>query len=289
MNQDQAADPSTEDEQETMEGSAETDGNQPAFVIDEGEDEGEVDWLDSFEAQAPALLQLLDFIIASKRQDIELTKADFDRRFEAALERLGFPAIPSEVLKESFFMALADRKRRSAFYAYLEVLQGDRFANTLHFIQEELQRMKLVSDVLGLPRKTAPPDQLLEWVSIWSGSLRDFLDRIEAQLSDGEEFLVHQQKWLRSRRTKIESHLLLLANSWITKLITEKKLSISNFEMLVAYAHGADLVSLDDFAESSDPVKDMAVRISRAPHSKKFIDSMSLFFQMCKKDQETKY
>ena len=258
--------------------------------FDEAVDAAEIDWLESFTAEAPALLGFLDFTIASNRQDAALTKADFDERFKSALERLGlgFTAIPSDVLNELFFRAVDDRKRKSAFDAYREVLQGDRFDDTLHFIQEELLRLKLFSGVLGWPGKTAPPHQLSEWTGIWIGSLRDLVGRIEAQLSSGEEFLVQQHRWLSSGRTKIESHLLLSANSWITKLIAEKVLSITNFEMLVAYAHASDLVSLDESAESSDVVKGMQARISRAPNSKKYVESLALFFQMGINDLKTK-
>jgi hypothetical protein len=291
VKQDQTGDPSTEVEQETMECSAETDDDQPAFVIDEGEDEDEVDWLEPFKAEAPSLAGLLDFTIAPKGQEISLTKKDFDQQFNSALERLGltFKRPPSDVMDELFIRAIEHRKQKSAFYAYCKVLQGDRFNRYLQFIRNELERLELISIIVALPRQQVVPQQLSEWSSVWIGSLRDLAGRIESQLRFEEKHLMEEQMWLRSGRTKIQSHLLRTAMPWIEKLIAERGLSISSLEMLVAYAHASALLTLKESAKFGNPMKAMEMRILRAKQSRKNVAMLSrILMQAIKDSQETK-
>jgi hypothetical protein len=175
-------------------------------------------------------------------------------------------------VEKLYSQAIGDLKQKFAFAAYKDTLRTHSFSKVCLFIVQELERHRELCKVLEVPRKFAAPRQLSEWDKIWTGSLRELAGTIEAQLRSAAENLVKQLGWLRSGRTKIESHLLCSTYTSIVELRKRERLRISSYGLLVAYAHASQLVPYKNLVADGEPVGAMKMRLSRAKHSQKRVD-----------------
>jgi hypothetical protein len=188
-----------------------------------------------------------------------------------------------------FNRAIPDVQMKSAYDAFLEVLQSQRFNETLQFIQEELVRVELFTKFLRLPREFAVPQALSEWESIWIGSLLQLIGTFKNQLRSGEGHLVALQEFLHMGRSDLGSHLLMVACSFMKNLNKGKKPRISVYKLLVAYAHASQLLPYQDSAADGEAVESMKNRVSRAKHSKNNIAMLSMMLaEISKENQATK-
>jgi hypothetical protein len=116
-------------------------------------------------------------------------------------------------------------------------------------------------------REIAAPEELSEWVKVWAGSLIELSDDIEAQLRCATDQLVGQLRWLRAGRSRIEPHLLRLAYPTIVRLLKKERLRISNFELLVAYAHASGLHPYKNSLKGDNPIDALKAQLFRAKKS----------------------
>lgn len=250
-------------------------------------DEDAIDWLERLRTDTPSLL--LDFVVSSRSQEVSMTRESFHQRLSWCFKKLGLDAVQPEMEEKLFNRAIPDVQMKSAYDAFLEVLQSQRFNETLQFIQEELVRVELFTKFLRLPKVFAVPQPLSEWESIWSGSLLQLTGTFKNQLLSGEGHLVALQEFLYMGRSDLASHLLMVACSFMKDLNKGKKPRISIYALLVAYAHACRLLPYQDSAADGNPVDSMKNRIARAKHSKMSIPMLSIMLaQISKESQATK-
>jgi hypothetical protein len=252
-------------------------------------DEDAIDWLERLRTDPPVLSLLLDFIVSSKSQEASMTREFFHQRLSWCFEKLGLDTVQTELAEELFNRAILDLQMKSAYAAFLKVLQSQRFNETLQFIQEELNRLEQFTEFLRQPREFAVPQPLSEWESIWIGSLLQLTGTIKNQLRSGKERLDVLQGFLHFGRTHLRSHLLLVARSSIAKSLKEKRLRISSYKVLVAYAHASQLIPYGDSAADGEVVDSMKNRVARAKLSKMSIPMLSIMLaEISKENQATK-
>ena len=252
-------------------------------------DEDAIDWLERLRTDPPDLSLLLDFVVSSKSQEVSMTRESFHQQLSWCFKKLGLGTVQTELEEQLFNRAIPDVQMKSAYDAFLEVLQSQRFNETLQYIQEELNRLELFTKFLRLPREFAVPQSFSEWESIWIGSLRQLIGTFKNQLLSGEGHLVALQEFLHFGRTQLRSHLLLVAHSSIANLIKGKKPLPSVYKLLVAYADASQLIPYRDSAADGEIVDSMKNRIARAKLSKMIIPMLSILLaQVSKENQATK-
>jgi hypothetical protein len=181
-------------------------------------------------------------------------------------------------------MGVMHRQQSDAHGEFLKSLNGVEFNNALRFVQEEHERVSQISELLkmqqppSLPWQSRVPRQMFEWETVWMGSLRELVRRIEGQLSHCETTLVEQQNyWHNLGRTNIETHLLELALSTIVKELKTHNIRFDRYWLLVAYAHAALLVAYDKGDGRVASVAAMKMRITRVRKSKNKTAMLGLF------------
>jgi hypothetical protein len=263
----------TDDEREEAE--AEEDGVvvESRFTIDADA----MDWLERLTTDAPVLcLGLLDFVDGSRNQEARMSREVFNKRLSWCLNRVEGRTIKAQLVEMLYTRAIQDRQMMSAYDAFKNALQSNRFSESYQFIQGELERLAKVSASFKRPKGVMVPRILSQWESVWIGSLHELADTIRAQLEAAEKSLVELQKFLHLGRTEIESYLLWSTHLSIAEAIKGMKPRISAYKLLVAYAHASELIPYRRSADDRVSVIAMKMRVSRVKRSPTKIGMLSV-------------
>jgi hypothetical protein len=246
------------------------------------DDKDSIDWLEHFTAEAPA--PILNFFSASDAQQVRLSQEVFNKRLSRCLNEYMVGRLPFDMTAALYKMAVGHNQQIAAHAEFLKTIEGVEFNKTLQFVQTELKRVSLISEILitqqesSLPRQLSIPRQMFEWENVWMGTMRELVRRIKGQLESCEQQLVGQrQYWLNLGRTNIETHLLETALSTIVTQLKEQNLRLDRYCVLVAYAHAAGLVPYIASDGKDASVVAMKMRMTRARKSKNKTAMLSLF------------
>ncbi len=273
----------TDDEREEAE--TEEDGVvvESRFTIDADA----IDWLERLTTDAPVLgLGLLDFVDGFKSVNAGVSREEFTKGLSKFVDDLDVGQLPTELIEKLFERVTQDRQMMSAYDAFRDVLRSDRFGHVRQFVEQELVRLKLISELLRRPEGSVAPRILGEWDEVWIGSLRELTNRTKNQLHSTKDQLVGLQGFLRYGRTDLESYLLEQTHSFITKEVKGRKPRISAHKVLVAYAFASNLLPYRGSTTTGDPVKAMKIRMSRVKHLKTRIPMLTLLLAQMIKSQE---
>ncbi len=150
--------------------------------------------------------------------------------------------INAQLAEILFTRAVQDRQMMSAYDAFKNVLQGDRFSEAHQFIQDELERLARFSTFFSKSKGVMVPRILSEWESVWIGSLHELAGSIGAPLEAAEKRLVELQKFLDLGRTEIESYLLWSTHLSIAEAIKGMRSRISVCKLLVAHTYASEVI-----------------------------------------------
>jgi hypothetical protein len=171
-----------------------------------------------------------------------MSREVFNKRLPWCLKMVEGRMINAQLAEMLLTRAVQDRQMMSAYDAFRNVLQSDRFSEAHQFIQDELERLAKCSTFFNRPKGVMVPRILSEWESVWIGSLHELAGTIGAQLEAAEKRLVELQKFLDLGRTEIEPYLLWSTHLSIAEAIRGMKPRISAYRLLVAYAHASELI-----------------------------------------------
>jgi hypothetical protein len=258
------------------------DGLNEEFAIDCGDNDDSIDWLEHFKTDAPPLN--LNFYRATDAHTGRLTQELFSKKLSQCLSVSVVSKFPAGLMSALLTMGVQHRQQCDAHNEFLKSINGGEFKRALRFVQEEHERVSLISELLKMqqppsfPWQSRVPRQMFEWEKVWMGSLRELVRRIEGQLRHCETTLVEQQHyWLNLGRTNIETHLLELALSTIVKQLKEHNIRFDRYWMLVAYAHAISLVPYTESDDRDSSVAAMKMRIARVRKSKNKTAMLGLF------------
>lgn len=266
----------------------------------ECEDEDhEPEWLGYFRTEAPPLNLASLFICAAKRQVVQITRADFERRLAWCLEKHACKieqephkkprAKPYERPKKKviftlseanmdqlFQWAVDDRQQMQAFSAFCAGLRSRRFQQVRSLIGRGLTNVKTITKLSSELPWSQAGYSAAEWETYWFGSLQEIAEGIAKQLRGEKRRLAEYTEYLRFGRTNLQSHLLRSRYADLKKLVVGTHFSRHLMLLLAAYAHASGLVSYQDSAEDSDFVDSIKMRVHRAKKSTKAIRTLLL-------------